>query len=151
MSTRATYLFQNATPMGTPSLCLYVHHDGYPVGAASKFAATLETDGRLPEAFIRANTGAEITGGHASHSDTEYRYTISFRPSQQQRDDAVPYRIGPYTDVDSDFQASQASLLVESRLNFGDWDDPANIEIIYDGDLEDFIEQMARLRDLSAA
>tara|TARA_R110002073_G_scaffold334639_1_gene524573 strand:- start:584 stop:961 length:378 start_codon:yes stop_codon:yes gene_type:complete len=79
MSTRATYLFTNNS-MAAEDICVYIHHDGYPTGAAEYFRKALfiaKTDRRpILEAFIAANTGAQITRSHQTHGDTEYRYTI---------------------------------------------------------------------------
>tara|TARA_R110002072_G_scaffold36929_5_gene108430 strand:- start:2647 stop:2985 length:339 start_codon:yes stop_codon:yes gene_type:complete len=66
--------------MAAEDICVYIHHDGYPTGAAEYFRKALfiaKTDRRpILEAFIAANTGAQITRSHQTHGDTEYRYTI---------------------------------------------------------------------------
>jgi len=71
MSTRATYQINGTT--------FYVHHDGYPQGAATYFANAANSDslGGLAEKFIRANYKAEFTTDHEAHGDTEYRYTVN--------------------------------------------------------------------------
>lgn len=78
MSTRATYKIDGTT--------FYIHHDGYPEGAAEYFKNALEWPDRAPERapnatfaddFIRANLCAELTPGHDAHGDTEYRYTVT--------------------------------------------------------------------------
>ncbi len=75
MSTRATYEFQDDNYRG--NFTIYIHHDGYPEGAAGYLQAALRlVDGGLPERMLRANRWAELTGSHDSHDDTEYRYTI---------------------------------------------------------------------------
>lgn len=77
MSTRATYRFDAGNHK--PGITLYIHHDGYPSGAAGLYMlpAIEKARGHLtPEAFIRANERAELTRGHDAHGDTEYRYTI---------------------------------------------------------------------------
>jgi len=73
MSTRATYKIGTTT--------FYIHHDGYPSGAAVyfwKMQRRQYQDGRggIAEAFLRANERAEITLNHHRHFDTDYRYTI---------------------------------------------------------------------------
>jgi len=77
MSTRATYKIDFTT--------FYIHHDGYPEGAAEYFAAALDPSNRvedrapnasLADDFIRANSRAELTESHQTHGDTEYRYTV---------------------------------------------------------------------------
>jgi len=78
MSTRATYRFSN-TALAGEDVTVYIHHDGYPMGAAEYFRKALDEkmDSGKPllEAFITANRGALITRDHEAHGDTEYRYT----------------------------------------------------------------------------
>ena len=69
MSTRATYRF---IPENSPSTTIYIHHDGYPEGAA----IYLE-DAYTAEAVLAKNERAEVTESHEVHGDTEYRYDIS--------------------------------------------------------------------------
>jgi len=77
MSTRATYTFSN-TALAGEDVTVYIHHDGYPMGAAEYFRKAmnekLDSDRPLLEAFIAANDGATITRNHEAHGDTEYRY-----------------------------------------------------------------------------
>lgn len=76
MSTRATYAFQIG---GRPAVTVYIHHDGYPNGAAFYFWNAHHNAGKCGHPltrFLRANEGAEITGDHETHGDTEYRYTL---------------------------------------------------------------------------
>jgi hypothetical protein len=78
MYTRATYLFEAGNHV--QAVCFYIHYDGYESGAAGYFAAMLSkglTRGGWAGSFVRANELAEFTGSHASHGDTEYRYTVS--------------------------------------------------------------------------
>ena len=73
MSTRATYSF--TTDYGTTYI--YIHHDGYPDGAAMYLHNAFSGKGSISaESFIRGNDRAEITRSHDQHSDTEYRYSI---------------------------------------------------------------------------
>lgn len=65
MSTRATYQFVHG--------CVYVHHDGYPSGAAEYFKNGVKN----VEAFIRGNLKAELTMDHSMHQDTDYQYDIN--------------------------------------------------------------------------
>ena len=80
MSTRATYLF-NRDGVKT---CFYIHHDGYPEGAAVYFYNMLKCDsaGGFKERFMRANLRAEITKSHAAHGDTEFHYTFNENTNQ---------------------------------------------------------------------
>lgn len=83
MSTRATYQFHHNDTFKADTT-IYIHHDGYPEGAAHYIYFALrqadndEKDGRKEyftiEDFIRTNQKAEITGHHATHPDTEYKY-----------------------------------------------------------------------------
>lgn len=72
MSTRATYRFIPADPKFKPAITVYIHHDGYPSGAAGYLQGASSA-----EDFIRKNARAEITLSHEVHGDTEYRYDIS--------------------------------------------------------------------------
>lgn len=85
MSTRATYRFEagdvspRASGMRHAPVTLYIHHDGYPEGAAAYFwdMHHVESYDRTPlVCFIRANERAEVTDGHDAHGDTQYRYTL---------------------------------------------------------------------------
>lgn len=83
MSTRATYQFTGERTPGLnhsmPTVTVYIHHDGYPEGAACYFwnmhhATSYD---RAPlVCFLRANERAELTESHEAHADTEYRYTL---------------------------------------------------------------------------
>ncbi len=83
MSTRATYRFENrlrANCASHPALTLYIHHDGYPSGAAAYFWEAhhfANWKGGLVMQFIRANPNAELTDSHEIHGDTEYRYSFT--------------------------------------------------------------------------
>lgn len=107
MSTRATYKIGTRD---SHSVVFYIHHDGYPEGAAEYFlaAATANTlRGGMAERFVRANDNAEFTTSHQIHGDTEFRYTL---------------------DVNH-------TLYAEARVDFSDkW------EGIYMGPLADFIQ-----------
>ena len=78
MSTRATYTFSN-TALAGEDVTVYIHHDGYPMGAAEYFRKAmdekLDSGRQLLEAFIAANDRAMITRCHQAHGDTDYRYT----------------------------------------------------------------------------
>jgi hypothetical protein len=115
MSTRATYQFLKPH---TPTITTYIHHDGYPEGAADYFVAALE---KAPfrnvsaEAFIRANDGAEIVESHDAHGDTLYRYTIITGEK------GAPVRVEAW------------------KRSFGNGDDADVWTLIYEGKLSDFL------------
>lgn len=85
MATRATYQINKTT--------FYCHWDGYPTGAAQRFANMVKAltvvdeernydpiqdrRGGFEFAFIRGNLDAEPTECHQAHGDTEYRYTLT--------------------------------------------------------------------------
>ncbi len=73
MSTRATYQFKD----GPDTLVTYyIHHDGYPAGAAEYYMIpALECFNAT--GFFRKNERAEVTWGHEAHGDTQFRYTIN--------------------------------------------------------------------------
>lgn len=114
MSTRATYTFSN-TALAGEDVTVYIHHDGYPVGAAEYFRKALnekmDTGKPLLEAFITANRGALITRDHEAHGDTEYRYTTDGK-----------------------------SLIVDKRtIEFTDNGYSQNWSKIYESDLDEFV------------
>ena len=79
MATRATYEIENDL--------FYIHHDGYPQGAAQYFLAAMEAGIKndtitLGGAFADANDRAEAICTHDDHGDTEYRYTVKTAPYQ---------------------------------------------------------------------
>jgi len=79
MSTRATYLLP-AAYHSDQMVCFYIHHDGYPEGAADYFYEMHHcnnTRGGMAGRFFRANLNAEFTKDHEEHGDTEFRYTIN--------------------------------------------------------------------------
>jgi len=85
MSTRATYEFKD----NHCSHFVYVHHDGYPSGAAEKIKNAIPLAWKLPRfeadefaaSFVAANKdeegGVRLTSGHDVHGDTEYMYVIT--------------------------------------------------------------------------
>lgn len=76
MSTRANYIFKS----GRKTLAtFYIHHDGYPEGAAEYFHKALIYDnGKInsPDAFLRANNACEIS---CIHGDIEYLYEFDIQ------------------------------------------------------------------------
>jgi hypothetical protein len=84
MSTRACYIFRDEDDTCT----VYVHHDGYPEGAAEKFVKALPLAWPLPRyealdfaaAFIAGNkTGGGsvyLSKGAEHHGDLEYVYEV---------------------------------------------------------------------------
>ena len=73
MSTRANYIFKS----GRKTLAtFYIHHDGYPEGAAEYFhKALIYGNGKInsPDTFLRANDACEISD---IHGDIEYLYEL---------------------------------------------------------------------------
>jgi hypothetical protein len=79
MSTRATYQFISEWS-GTHTV--YIHHDGYPEGAAEYFTKENGAPIVKVETFLRSNEKAELTKSHEIHGDSEFRYTVkSGQPS----------------------------------------------------------------------
>ena len=56
MATRATYTFTGFP--GNPQCHLYLHHDGYPTGAAWRFAAALRNGGEA-SSFLASLLGTQ--------------------------------------------------------------------------------------------
>ncbi len=78
MATRAVYSFTGFP--GTPERHLYLHHDGYPTGAAWRFAAALR-EAREASAFLGAflatQPQADPLTGPEQAADAEYRYRVT--------------------------------------------------------------------------
>lgn len=89
MATRATYQIDGTV--------FYCHWDGYPTGAAQRFAKMIgaltvpladdderrgidsmqDRRGGMAYAFIRGNMDAEPTGSHDEHGDTDFQYALT--------------------------------------------------------------------------
>ncbi|PHX67428.1 MAG: hypothetical protein CK549_05355 [Cyanobium sp. Baikal-G2] len=82
MATRAVYSF-NGFP-GTLERHLYCHHDGYPTGAAWRFAAALREASDTSaffSAFLSTQHQAEPLASPEQAADAEYRYLVTLIPS----------------------------------------------------------------------
>jgi hypothetical protein len=77
LATRAVYSFTGFP--GRPERHLYLHHDGYPTGAAWRFAVALR-DARDASAFFSAflstQPKAEPLASPEQAADAEYRYLV---------------------------------------------------------------------------
>jgi len=118
VSTRATYQIGETV--------FYCHWDGYPTGAAQRFAnmvaahtvAQTEKErsfdpcedrrGGWPFAFIRGNLDAEPTEDHEAHGDTEFRYTL-----QSEADGTVYVR--------TDSRGHDSRWRKGERIDLADW------------------------------
>lgn len=81
MATRAVYTF-NGFP-GTSEHHLYLHHDGYPTGAAWRIAEALrETPepAAFLDAFLSTQPRAEPIKSPYQAADAEYRYRVQLVP-----------------------------------------------------------------------
>jgi hypothetical protein len=81
MATRAVYSFTGfpEQPQAQPSFHLYLHHDGYPTGAAWRFATAWRHCGSAAgflEAFRQTQSGAVALAGPSDAADAEYRYGV---------------------------------------------------------------------------
>lgn len=82
--TRAVYSFSGFP--NTPPCHLYLHHDGYPTGAAWRFAAALREN---PEpafflaAFLSTQPKAEPIQCPEQVADAEYRYRVQLVPGPE--------------------------------------------------------------------
>lgn len=116
MSTRATYRFEFADRYAPP-VTYYIHHDGYPSGAAVYFALAVYAEGTsLAARFLRANDRAEFTDGHDAHGDTEYQYTVTLPP------------------CDASGSGREPMLVAKGRPDGGGW------RVVYSGTVREFIE-----------
>jgi len=81
MSTRATYCFHDLATRD--ETFVYIHHDGYFEGAATKFADSIlknkdNQDGKSPLDHFLDREDAEVTHSHECHSDSQYRYNLYY-------------------------------------------------------------------------
>jgi len=77
LATRAVYTFTGFP--GPPVRHLYLHHDGYPTGAAWRFALALREAGDAASflaAFLSTQPRAEPLESPEQAADAEYRYRI---------------------------------------------------------------------------
>ncbi len=83
MATRAIYTFTGFPE--APVLHLYLHHDGYPTGAAWRFAAALRHQAGAASflsAFRGTQPAAVALNGSEQAADAEYRYVVELLPGQ---------------------------------------------------------------------
>lgn len=81
VATRAVYTFTGFPD--TPPRHLYLHHDGYPTGAAWRFAIALRDHPAATSflsAFLNSQPGAEPLDAPEQVADAEYRYVVQWRP-----------------------------------------------------------------------
>ena len=84
MATRAVFSFTGFP--GVPEHHLYLPHDGYPTGAAWRFAAALR---ETPEpafflvAFLSSQPRAELIQCPDQAADAEYRYRVQLGPGPE--------------------------------------------------------------------
>ncbi len=77
MATRAVYSFTGFP--GAPVRHLYLHHDGYPTGAAWRFATALREQQELDAflaAFLSTQPSAEPLASPEQAADADYRYQV---------------------------------------------------------------------------
>jgi hypothetical protein len=82
LATRAVYSFTGFP--GTPERHLYLHHDGYPTGAAWRFAVALREARDATSffsAFLSTQPKAEPLASPEQAADAEYRYLVTLIPS----------------------------------------------------------------------
>ncbi len=81
LTTRAVYSFSGF--LDIPLRHFYLHHDGYPTGAAWRFAEALreapEPDSFLV-AFLSTQPNAEPIQSPEQAADAEYRYLVQLHP-----------------------------------------------------------------------
>jgi hypothetical protein len=78
LATRAVYSFIGFP--GSPEQHLYLHHDGYPTGAAWRFATARRLNGdpaAFLQAFVATQSGAEQLSAPQQAADAEYRYRVA--------------------------------------------------------------------------
>lgn len=81
MATRAVYSFTGFA--GVPERHLYLHHDGYPAGAAWRLAAAQREAADASDfltAFLSTQGQAEPLASPEQAADAEYRYRVQLLP-----------------------------------------------------------------------
>lgn len=81
MATRAVFSFTGFP--GDPERHIYLHHDGYPTGAAWRFAASLRENSEPASflvAFLSSQPRAEPIQSPERAADVEYRYLVQLLP-----------------------------------------------------------------------
>ena len=81
MATRAVYSFSGFP--GIPERHLYLHHDGYPSGAACRLAAVHREAGdaaRFFTTFLSTQHQAELLASPDHAADAEYHYRVQHLP-----------------------------------------------------------------------
>lgn len=144
MATRATYQINGMT--------FYCHWDGYPTGAAQRFAnmiaaltvaeegdrktidAIEQRRGGFEYAFIRGNMDAEPTPSHDEHGDTEFRYNL--RASND----------GAWIEVQSvshEWKTHKCVIRTEYRGDLKEWLDKCRVELA--GKLMEYADKGAKI------
>ncbi len=86
MATRAVYTFTGFP--GNPESYLYLHHDGYPTGAAWRFATALRHSHQASSflaSFRCTQPRAELLTSAEQSADAEYRYQVRLLDSTDPR------------------------------------------------------------------
>ena len=84
MATRAVYSFTGFP--GTAEHHLYLHHDGYPTGAAWRFATALRHSHEASAflaSFLSTQPRAEPIQSPEQAADAEYHYRVQLVPSSK--------------------------------------------------------------------
>jgi hypothetical protein len=84
LATRAVYIFTGFP--STPQRHLYLHHDGYPTGAAWRFAEALRENpdpAFFLAAFLSSQPRAEPIQSPDQAADAEYRYRVQLVPGPE--------------------------------------------------------------------
>jgi hypothetical protein len=79
LATRAVYSFKGFP--GAPVRHLYLHHDGYPTGAAWRFSAAQRGAAEAASflsAFLSTQHQAEPLASPEQAADAEYRYRVQY-------------------------------------------------------------------------
>ena len=80
MPASATYCFSRFP--GQPDSHFYLHHDGYPTGAAWRFSDVLRSCSQLadfPSCFVNTQPDSIRLAGPDAAADAEYRYRVEFQ------------------------------------------------------------------------
>jgi hypothetical protein len=86
LATRAVYSFSGF--LSTPERHLYIHHDGYPTGAAWRFATALRHSHEASSflsSFLSTQPRADALTSAEQSADAEFRYQVRLLDSTESR------------------------------------------------------------------
>jgi hypothetical protein len=129
MSTRATYKFL-VEASSSQLACFYIHHDGYPEGAAQYLMNIFKKNGEetrnavYADKFYRNNPGARLTQNHQYHTDTEYCYDIGYSDYPWVKAKKASYGYGAFDECNRKWKTFFDGKVEDFIVKYLEKDDP---------------------------